>query len=100
MLDQVKDTADRRKLFFAEGDELDPESLGRAAWRCAMQLYAEHVGDWNRRHGSFTWRSLPGAGHRAIGDCRATLALLQSMAAFVPSSLVSVERVEGLPHVS
>lgn len=59
--------------------------LERAAWRCAMQVYAEFVGNWSTRHGSYTWLPLPNAGHRALGDCLATLQLLRTMAAAAPN---------------
>jgi DNA polymerase-3 subunit epsilon len=50
-------------------------------WGCAMELYAEWVGDWSSWHGGYRWQPLPGGDHTALGDCLATLALLTSMAA-------------------
>lgn len=49
------------------------------AYFCAMQAYAEWYGDWSSYHRSYTWQPLNG-GHRALGDCRATLELLRQMA--------------------
>ncbi len=49
-------------------------------WRCAMHLYAQWVGDWNSYHGNYRWQPLPGGDHTALGDARATLAVLQQMA--------------------
>lgn len=51
----------------------------RKAWRCAMKLYARFVGErwWD---GGYRWQPLPGARHAALGDARATLAVLQRMA--------------------
>ena len=46
---------------------------------CAMRQYAKWYGEWNRRRGSFRWQRLDG-GHRALGDCRATLQALRRMA--------------------
>uniref|UniRef100_UPI003F4990CA exonuclease domain-containing protein n=1 Tax=Amycolatopsis sp. CA-096443 TaxID=3239919 RepID=UPI003F4990CA len=46
---------------------------------CAMQRYAAWFGDWSDYHGSYTWQPL-GGGHRAHGDCVATLAALRRMA--------------------
>ncbi len=57
-----------------------------------MQLYAEYYGAWSDWHGSFTWQSLSraveqcdltfdGDAHRALADVRASLAVLQHMAA-------------------
>lgn len=51
------------------------------AWECAMQQYARFVGEWNDYHQSFRWQKLPGGDHSALGDCRATLAIIQEMAA-------------------
>ena len=47
---------------------------------CAMEQYAAFVGDWHDYYESFTWQRLPGGDHTAVGDCRATLAVLQKMA--------------------
>jgi DNA polymerase-3 subunit epsilon len=48
---------------------------------CAMHWYAQFVGDWNEYHGNYKWQRLPGGDHSALGDCRATLAVLKEMAA-------------------
>ncbi|HVU67052.1 MAG TPA: 3'-5' exonuclease [Ktedonobacteraceae bacterium] len=50
-------------------------------WQCAMLEYARYYGDWNSYYGSYCWQKLPGAGHRAIADARATLELIKRMAA-------------------
>ncbi|MBN1286258.1 MAG: 3'-5' exonuclease [Anaerolineae bacterium] len=52
-----------------------------ANWHCAMEAYARFCGEWSEYHGSFKWQRLPGGDHTALGDCRATLALLRRMAA-------------------
>jgi len=49
-------------------------------WRCAMEAYAAFCGQWSSYHGSYKWQPLMGGDHSALGDCRATLALLQRMA--------------------
>lgn len=46
----------------------------------AMEQYAKWYGEWNEYRGSFRWQKLPGGDHSAMGDCRATLALIQRMA--------------------
>lgn len=46
---------------------------------CAMQAYARWYGEWNDYHKSFRWQKLNG-GHRALGDCLATLERLREMA--------------------
>lgn len=50
-------------------------------WGCAMELYAAWYGDWSSWHGSYRWQPLPGGDHTAVGDCRATLALLKRIGA-------------------
>lgn len=46
----------------------------------AMEPYSQWVGAWNPRFSSYTWQKLPGGDHSALGDCRATLAVLMRMA--------------------
>ena len=54
---------------------------------CAMHWYAQWVGDWSNYHGNYRWPKLPGGDHTAIGDCLATLKIIQMMAnSFVPES--------------
>lgn len=47
---------------------------------CAMEWYAQFVGEWSDNHQSFRWLPLPSAGHRALDDCLATLQLIKEMA--------------------
>jgi DNA polymerase-3 subunit epsilon len=47
---------------------------------CAMHWYSAWVGDWHDYHQSYTWQRLPGGDHSALGDCRATLDVLRTMA--------------------
>lgn len=47
---------------------------------CAMHWYAQWFGEWSDYHGSYWWQPLPSGDHRALGDCRATLRLIQEMA--------------------
>lgn len=49
-------------------------------WHCAMTVYAKYFGEWNDYYGSFKWQRLQGGDHSALGDCRATLALIKQMA--------------------
>jgi len=49
-------------------------------WSCAMNRYAEFVGEWNSYHGSFRWQRLPSGDHSALGDCRSVLKLIKVMA--------------------
>jgi DNA polymerase-3 subunit epsilon len=50
---------------------------------CAMQWYAQYVGEWHDYWGNYRWQRLPGGDHSALGDARATLSLLKRMAAEV-----------------
>lgn len=47
---------------------------------CVMQWYSMYVGDWSEYYGNYKWQRLPGGDHSALGDCRATLAVLKRMA--------------------
>lgn len=51
-----------------------------SSWTCAMNTYAEFVGDWNDYYSSFRWQRLPGGNHTALGDCLATLEIIKQMA--------------------
>lgn len=46
---------------------------------CAMQEYARWYGEWVDYRRSFKWQRLHG-GHRALGDCQATLERIKRMA--------------------
>lgn len=54
---------------------------------CAMETYAQYVGDWNPQRRSYRWQKLPGGDHSAIGDCRAVLGLIRVMAASYVESI-------------
>lgn len=54
--------------------------LSHGGYDCAMLRYAEWVGKWNDYHGSFRWQKLEGGDHSALGDCAATLAVIEKMA--------------------
>jgi DNA polymerase III subunit epsilon len=47
---------------------------------CVMEWYSQYIGDWSEYYQSYRWQSLPGSDHSAIGDCRATLAVVYAMA--------------------
>lgn len=55
--------------------------IDNCTWACAMEVYSQWVGDWNRRYGNYRWQPLPGGDHSAVGDAQATLTILQKMAA-------------------
>jgi DNA polymerase III subunit epsilon len=54
-------------------------------WHDVMVVYAKFYGEWDDYHKDFRWQRLQGD-HTAAGDCRATLALIRTMAAAELSS--------------
>jgi len=58
---------------------------------CAMEWYAQWVGDYSSYHGNYRFQKLPGGDHSALGDCRATLAVIRRMAGIV-------DPAEQAPH--
>jgi DNA polymerase III subunit epsilon len=68
-----------RTMLFQSGYGKAPQLS--CHWNCAMENYASFWGDWNPKYRSFRWQPLPGAGHSALSDCRATLQLIKDMAA-------------------
>jgi len=63
----------------AEFYESSNVCYGWKGLECAMLWYAQWVGEWSNRYNDYKWQPLYG-GHRALGDCRATLELLHKMA--------------------
>lgn len=72
-----------RRVFGTEVGMLGARGLlaGRyvPAWECAMGWYSQYVGERGKR-GGYKNQKLPGGDHSALGDCRATLAVLEKMA--------------------
>lgn len=65
-------TSDRRRCrIFTNGGSI----------HCAMLFYSQFVGQWNNYHGNYKWQKLPGGDHSALGDCKATLKIIEEMAA-------------------
>ncbi len=56
------------------------EILSSTEWLCAMERYAEFYGEWSDYWHSYKWQPLPGGNHTAVGDCLATLKLIEEMA--------------------
>lgn len=51
----------------------------------AMMWYSQYVGEWNDYRNDYKWQRLPDGDHTSIGDCRATLKVIEQMAAdFLP----------------
>jgi DNA polymerase-3 subunit epsilon len=64
-------TSDRRQCrIFTNGGSI----------HCAMHWYSQWIGDWSDYHHSYRWQQLPGGDHSALGDCRATLRIIEQMA--------------------
>jgi DNA polymerase-3 subunit epsilon len=65
-------TSDRRQCrIFTNGGSI----------HCAMLWYSQWVGDWNDYHGDYKYQPLTGGNHSALGDCEATLKIIEKMAA-------------------
>jgi DNA polymerase-3 subunit epsilon len=62
----------------------------------AMQWYAKWIGDWSDYHGNYRWPKLPGGDHSAIGDCHATLKVIQTMS----NSFILESKADGKPSSS
>ncbi len=69
-----------RRLMIALGEAEIPLPNDLNYPECAMLHYADFYGDWSDYHQSYTYQKLPGGDHSALGDCRATLALIEKMA--------------------
>ncbi len=69
-----------RRLLRQTCEQFGLTELHALGWHCAMERYAEYVGEWNDYHRSFRWQKLEGGDHSALGDCGATLALIRRMA--------------------
>ncbi|MGI5488444.1 3'-5' exonuclease [Microtetraspora malaysiensis] len=50
------------------------------SWKCAMTVYGWFRGQWDERRGDWRRHALPGGDHNAVGDCRAVLRLIETMA--------------------
>jgi len=48
---------------------------------CIMKAYSMFVGEWSDYHKSYKYQKLPSGDHSAIGDCKATLKVIEKMAA-------------------
>jgi DNA polymerase-3 subunit epsilon len=46
---------------------------------CAMLVYSQFVGEWSNYHEDYRWQKLWGGDHTALGDCKATLKVIQEM---------------------
>ena len=56
-----------------------PLYIKRSQIECAMLMYSAWKGElWP--DGNYKWQKLPGGDHTALGDCRATLKIIQEMA--------------------
>ena len=60
---------------------------GLAVWEDVMIPYSDWVGEWSEYHGNNRWQKLPGGDHSALGDARATLAVIKKMAGELNSAI-------------
>lgn len=93
----VYNLAFEQKIFGNEQHRNEPESklrgfqwLGAAEAQCAMDLYSSFIGELHiiyDRDGSFTktyrYQPLPYGDHSAVGDCLATLKVLQEVSSAI-----------------
>jgi DNA polymerase III epsilon subunit-like protein len=63
-----------------EADRANQPRFDTGSWECAMRWYAQWRGEWDDYHDHYKWHKLEG-GHRAKGDCEATISLIKEMAA-------------------
>jgi DNA polymerase-3 subunit epsilon len=66
---------------------------------CAMNFYSQWVGEWSDYHGNYRWQKLPGGDHTALGDCLATLNVIQKMAETCTPQIGTTE-VTVTPQIS
>ncbi|GAB3216414.1 hypothetical protein GCM10027586_09250 [Kineococcus gypseus] len=72
-----------RAVLAAEEHRIARPLNTAASWDCAMDLYAAWNGELLADRTRFRNKRLPGAGHRALDDCRSMLTLLRLMASCV-----------------
>lgn len=60
--------------------------------QCAMEWYAQYVGQWNSYYGNYKWQKLPDAGHRAAEDAYAAREIVKQMT-FPPYCEVEFNRM-------
>ncbi len=69
---------------------------------CAMEAYSKFAGEWSDSKLDYKWQKLPSGDHSALGDCRATLAVIRQMAncAHIPEMLPATEPEPPKPAAS
>lgn len=72
--------ADYDKRLLAQTARLCKIEFIGGNWQCAMKQYARFRGDWDARKNDYRWARLPSGDHSALGDCRATLSIVELMA--------------------
>lgn len=66
--------------LIAQTAEQDEFKIKEFQLLCAMIAYSQFVGEWSDYHRNYKYQKLIGGDHTAIGDCKATLKILQKMA--------------------
>lgn len=73
------------KRLLKQTAQQDSAPVIKANWECAMVQYSQYSGQWSEYHKNYKFQRLPSGDHSALGDCRATLKIIQTMAS---SSLI------------
>lgn len=55
--------------------------------QCAMLVFAQYKNVWNSWHGEYKWHKLPRGKHRAHGDCKALLKLINKITTDEPPEI-------------
>lgn len=63
-------------------------------YTCMMHLYSQFVGEKGMYAGSYKWQKLPGGDHTALGDCQATLRILQRMSQVLDADNYVVKSID------
>ncbi|WP_049821588.1 3'-5' exonuclease [Kineococcus radiotolerans] len=70
-----------RGLLRREGERIGVDLLSSTRWGCGMHCYTRFRGRVDSRGRHLRASRLPGARHRAVGDCRSLAEVLQEIAA-------------------
>lgn len=54
---------------------------------CLMKAYSIFIGEWSDYYNDYRYQKLPAGDHTAVGDCLATLKVLEQMAATIKTEI-------------
>ena len=72
------------------------DELGARTLECAMREYAAYCGEWSDHWANYRYQKLPGGDHSALGDCRATLRVIERMAGVANTPITVLLREEDV----